>query len=267
MADAVNQLGQPIGHALPQWSPPPRPSREPMAGHYCRVETIDPARHAADLHEANGADGENRIWTYLPYGPFAALDDYRAWMDADCRGDDPLFQAVVDNASGKAVGVASYLRINPAAGSIEVVDNASGKAVGVASYLRINPAAGSIEVGHINYSPALQKTPAATEAMYLMMKRVFDLGYRRYEWKCDARNAGSKAAAQRLGLSYEGVFRQATVYKGRNRDTAWYAAIDSEWPALRDAFEGWLDPANFDDDGGQRRSLSAATGPLLVSSG
>ena len=241
MADAVNQLGQPIGHALPQWSPPPRPSREPMAGHYCRVETIDPARHAADLHEANGADGENRIWTYLPYGPFAALDDYRAWMDADCRGDDPLFQAVVDNASGKAVGVASYLRINPAAGSIEV--------------------------GHINYSPALQKTPAATEAMYLMMKRVFDLGYRRYEWKCDARNAGSKAAAQRLGLSYEGVFRQATVYKGRNRDTAWYAAIDSEWPALRDAFEGWLDPANFDDDGGQRRSLSAATGPLLVSSG
>lgn len=239
--ETTNHLGQPIGHPLPQWSPPPRPPREAMSGRYCRVEPLDPARHAADLYDANSADNENRIWTYLPYGPFKALADYRAWMEADCRGDDPLFHAVTNNASGKAVGVASYLRINPAAGSIEV--------------------------GHINYAPALQKTPAATEALYLMMKRAFELGYRRYEWKCDARNAGSRAAAQRLGLSFEGVFRQSTVYKNRNRDTAWYAAIDSEWPALRDAFVGWLDPANFDDDGRQRRSLSAATTPLLFSRG
>ena len=137
----------------------------------------------------------------------------------------------------------------------------------MASYLNINPAVGSIEVGHINYAPTLQKSPAATEPKVLMIKRAFDLGYRRFEWKCDARNAGSRAAAQRLGLSYEGVFRQATIYKGRNRDTAWYTAIDSEWPALRDAFEEWLDPDNFDDDGRQRRSLSAATRPLLVNNG
>ncbi len=241
MTDRVNHLGQPIGEALPQWSPPSRPSREPLEGRYCRVELIDPARHGADLHEANKADKEDRIWTYLGYGPMETLDDYRAWMDLECLGDDPMFHAIIDNASGKAVGVASYLRINPAAGSIEV--------------------------GHINYAPALQKTPAATEAMYLMMKRAFDLGYRRYEWKCDARNAGSRASAQRLGLSYEGVFRQAMIYKGRNRDTAWYAAIDSEWPALRQAFEDWLEPANFDESGGQRSSLSAATGPLLVSRG
>lgn len=162
-------------------------------------------------------------------------------MDIECRGDDPMFHAIIDKASGKAVGVASYLRINPGAGSIEV--------------------------GHINYARALQKTPAATEAMHLMMKQAFDLGYRRYEWKCDARNAGARAAAQRLGLSYEGMFRQAMIYKGRNRDTAWYAAIDSEWPALRDAYESWLDPANFDENGKQRGSLSAATGPLLARGG
>ena len=241
MPESVNHLGLPIGVSLPDWSPPPRPPREAMAGRYCRVEPIHPARHAEALHAANLGDTENRIWTYLPYGPFETPEDYRAWMAADCLGDDPLFHAVVDGASGTAAGIASYLRINPAAGSIEV--------------------------GHINYAPALQQTPAATEAMYLMMRRAFELGYRRYEWKCDALNARSRAAAMRLGLSFEGVFRQATSYKGRNRDTAWYAAIDSEWPALREAFEGWLDPANFDEDGGQRSSLSELTGPVLVDRG
>jgi RimJ/RimL family protein N-acetyltransferase len=132
-------------------------------------------------------------------------------------------------------------------------------AVGVASYLRIAPASGSIEVGHINFSPRLQQTPAATEAMYLLMKHAFELGYRRYEWKCDALNAPSRAAALRLGLSFEGVFRQATVVKGRNRDTAWYAAIDREWPGLDAAFARWLDPANFDAAGKQRVALSALT--------
>jgi RimJ/RimL family protein N-acetyltransferase len=143
----------------------------------------------------------------------------------------------------------------------------TGKAAGVAGYLRIEPKAGSIEVGHLNYSPLLQRRPAATEAMYLMMRRIFELGYRRYEWKCDSLNAPSRAAAERLGFSYEGLFRQARVNKGRNRDTAWHAVIDGEWPALKAAFEQWLAPSNFDERGSQRVSLRALTAPLLVNRG
>lgn len=241
MTDTTNHLGQPIGLPLPDWHPPPWPQRTPMQGRFCRLEPLDPDRHAADLFAAYALDVEGRHWTYLASGPFASLDDYRAWMDATCRGDDPLFFAVIDPPTGQATGVASYLRITPASGSIEV--------------------------GHIHFSPRLQRRPAATEAMYLMMRQAFELGYRRYEWKCDTLNAASRAAAQRLGLSFEGVFRQATVYKGRNRDTAWYAAIDSEWPALRDAFERWLDPANFDEAGHQKVSLSRLTGPILKQRG
>src|SRR4029077_13750033 len=140
-----------------------------------------------------------------------------------------------------------------------IIDLADEQPAGVASYLRIAPDSGSIEVGHIHYSPRLQRIPAATEAMYLLMKRAFALGYRRYEWKCDELNAPSRAAAQRLGLSYEGTFRQAVVYKGRNRDNAWFAAVDAEWPALRAAFRAWLDPANFDDRGRQRTRLAELT--------
>ncbi len=222
----------PIGTPVPGWTPRPRPPREPITGRSCRVEPLDPARHADELHEANRADVEGMIWTYLAYGPFRGLPEYRAWMDATCRGDDPLFHAIVDSYTGRATGVASFLRIDEKNGVLEV--------------------------GHINYSPALQKTLAATEAMYLLMRRVFDeLGYRRYEWKCDALNAGSRAAAERLGFRFEGIFRQATIYKGRNRDTAWYSVLDGEWPALRAAFEAWLDPANFDASGRQRLSLSA----------
>jgi RimJ/RimL family protein N-acetyltransferase len=241
MTARVNALGQPIGLAVESWTPPPRPPREPMLGRYCRVELLDIERHAADLHAANRAASDPRDWTYLAYGPFKSLQDYRAWMQRVCLGDDPLFHAVIDSATDKAVGVASYLRIEPASGSIEV--------------------------GHINFSPLLQRTPAATEAMYLMMQRAFELGYRRYEWKCDALNARSRAAAQRYGLSFEGVFRQATVYKGRNRDTAWYAAIDQEWPALQAAFLQWLDPANFDQSGRQRVRLADLTGPVLKQRG
>ena len=148
-----------------------------------------------------------------------------------------------------------------------MIDLATGTPVGVASYLRIDPGAGSIEVGHIHYSPLLQRTVAATEAMYLMMKRAFELGYRRYEWKCNALNAPSRAAAMRLGFSYEGIFRQARVDKGRNRDTAWYAMIDKEWPALDAAFRRWLDPSNFDERGRQRVALGTLTAPILVSRG
>jgi RimJ/RimL family protein N-acetyltransferase len=241
MEPTRNDLGQPIGFPLPGWSPPPAPPREPMEGRYCRLEPLDPGRHADALFAANAEDTDGRGWTYLSYGPFPTVASYRAWMETCCQGDDPLFFAVVDAATGRPTGVASYLRITPASGSIEV--------------------------GHIHYSPRLKRSPAATEAMYLMMKAAFELGYRRYEWKCDALNAASRAAAQRLGLSFEGVFRQATVYKGRNRDTAWYAAIDSEWPALREAFLAWLDPGNFDADGGQRTRLSDLTRPLLKQCG
>ena len=228
-----------LGVPVPDWTPPPAPPREPIEGRYVRVEPIDPDRHAAELYEANRVS--DAIWDYLPAGPFDTFAAYREWMDETCLGDDPLFHAVIDKADGKAKGVASYLRIAPAAGSIEV--------------------------GHINYSKPLQRTRAGTEAMYLLMKRAFELGYRRYEWKCNALNAGSRRLAQRLGLSYEGVFRQALVVKGRNRDTAWYAAIDGEWPVLETAFATWLDPENFDADGRQRRSLSDLTAPVLVNRG
>lgn len=233
----VNSLNQPISFGLYDWNPPPRPPRTSMAGHFCRVEPLEPARHATDLYEANALDTEGRSWTYLSHGPFETFENYLGWMNEYCCGSDPLFHAVVDNITGKAVGVASYLRITPRSGSIEV--------------------------GSIHYSPLLQRTPAATEAMYLMMKRAFELGYRRYEWKCDALNEKSRTAAQRLGLSFEGVFRQATVYKGRNRDTAWYAAIDQEWSELETAFLRWLDPANFGQDGKQVRRLRELTVPVL----
>ena len=167
----------------------------------------------------------------MPYGPFSSFEDYWTWLRTDCVGDDPFFHAVIDLTTETAVGVASYLRIEPGVGAIEV--------------------------GHIHYSPQLQRTPAATEAMYLMMKRVFDeLDYRRYEWKCDALNERSRKAAVRLGFRFEGIFRQATMYKGRNRDTAWYSIIDKEWPVQRKAFEGWLSPSNFDAQGQEHNSLS-----------
>ena len=237
MSDHRNALGQPIGFRLPDWRPPPRPPREAMPGRFCRVVPLDPAAHAADLFQANAIDSTGRLWTYMSYGPFASFDAYRDWMRGMCARDDPLFHAILDGAIGKAVGVASYLRIESAAGAIEV--------------------------GHLLYSPLLQRTRAATEAMYLMMKRAFELGYRRYEWKCDALNAPSRRTAQRLGFSYEGVFRQATVYKSRNRDTAWFSVIDREWPQLEEAYLRWLDAANFDAAGNQRLQLTELTAPLL----
>ena len=202
-----------------------------MVGRYCRVVPLDPARHATALHDAFRLDAAGLGWTYLPYGPFDEVGAFRSWLDGVAVGDDPLFYTIVSDAD---------------------------KPLGVASYLRIFPDIGSIEVGHIHYSPLLQRSRAATEAMYLMMRRAFDeLGYRRYEWKCDALNAPSRRAADRLGFVYEGTFRQATIYKGRNRDTAWYSIIDSEWPAVRRAFERWLDPGNFDANGEQRTRLQA----------
>jgi len=244
----VNALGQPIGFALPEWKPPPVPPHAPMDGRYCRLEPL--ARtHAPALWEAFSLDRAGRNWTYLAQDPFQRVDDFEAWVAHSAESVDPQFYAVVSEPSWAD---------SPAPFAV---------AVGVASYLRIAPEAGTIEVGHIHFSPRLQHTRAATEAMYLMMRRAFELGYRRYEWKCDALNAPSRRAAQRLGFSYEGVFRQALVTKRRNRDTAWYACIDLEWPALRKAFETWLRPDNFDAEGRQRASLSVLTRPILVARG
>jgi RimJ/RimL family protein N-acetyltransferase len=236
----ASTVNKPVGVSLPNWKPPPAPRREAIEGHWCRLEPLDPELHAEEIFEAVASDPS--LFTYLAsYGPFGTVAEYRAWMKETCLGDDPLFFAIRAGAEGTAAGVASFLRIAPASGSIEV--------------------------GHILFAPSLQRTPAATEAMFLMMEKAFELGYRRYEWKCDSLNAASRAAAQRLGLSCEGVFRQATVYKGRNRDTAWYAAIDSEWPQLREAFLAWLDPGNFDEDGRQRVRLSELTAPVLKQRG
>ncbi len=227
MMSKTNDYGQPIGADLPDWTPRPRPSRTILEGRFCRLEPLDPERHAAELHAANS---EDRNWTYFVYGPFPSLESYTAWMRQAVTGEDPHFYAIRRKSDGLAAGVSAYLRIDPAVGSIEV--------------------------GHLNFSPLLQRTPASTEALYLMMANAFEtLGYRRYEWKCDSLNAPSRAAAQRLGFTFEGIFRQATVYKGRNRDTAWFSILDGEWPALKQAFLAWLAPENFDQEGRQRRRL------------
>ena len=241
MSVESNHLGQPIGYAVAGWTQPPFPNREVMEGRYCRLEPLNAVSHAQSLFAANQQDARGLNWTYMPYGPFNSFEDYRQWMESTCLGDDPLFFAIRELRSDEVVGLASYLRITPKSGSIEV--------------------------GHLQFSPRLQRTIAATEAMYLMMHRAFELGYRRYEWKCNALNAASRAAAQRLGLSFEGVFRQHTVVKGRNRDSAWYAAIDAEWPNLRKAFATWLAPENFAESGQQRTRLSKLTAPILKNTG
>lgn len=230
MVQRVNSFGQPIGPELPGWRPPPRPARAVLEGRFCRVEPLDVARHAHQLHSANSLDPEGRMWTYLFSGPFASLEEYRAWLEPRPASDDPLFLAFVDVQRAQAVGTGAFMRIDPANGVMEV--------------------------GHLAFSPLMQRTPVATEAMYLMMRNAFELGYRRYEWKCDALNAGSRRAAERLGFAFEGIFRQAIVYKGRSRDTAWFSIIDREWPALDAAFRTWLDPGNFDAEGRQRNSLA-----------
>ena len=231
MTTHTNDLGQPIGFPMPDWQPARMPDKSPMEGRYCRVEAIAPA-HRDDLYEAFLLDAEGRNWTYLPQGPFDSRDAFNNWFPAHCADSSRITHAIIDQATNRALGIASYLRVDPAVGSIEV--------------------------GYINFAPPLQRTRMATEAMHLMMARVFDeLGYRRYEWKCDALNAPSRAAALRLGFTYEGHFRQATMYKNRNRDTDWLSILDSEWPALKQAFAAWLDESNFDADGKQRATLSS----------
>ena len=231
MPDLYNDLGQPIGFPVVDWHPCEHPRGAIMQGKLCRLEPVDVDKHTRDLFTAFSQDQDCRNWTYLPYGPFATEEELRSWISSTCLGDDPCFFSIIDLETEKAVGVASYLRIEPGAGVIEV--------------------------GHIHFSPLMQGKPISTEAMYLMMRQVFDVwGYRRYEWKCDALNGPSCASAQRLGMMFEGIFRQAIMYKQRNRDTAWYSILDREWPTARAVFQSWLDAGNFDAEGRQQTSLS-----------
>jgi RimJ/RimL family protein N-acetyltransferase len=233
MDSFVNHLGQPVGFPVPDWHPPSLPARAPLSGRYCRIEPLDTERHAKDLFSAYELDREGRLWTYLPVGPFVSLRDFSLWMDGASSQTDPLHFAIVEQSTGKATGMAAFLRIDPKNGSIEV--------------------------GWLCFSPLLQRTVSGTEAMFLMMDYAFSLGFRRYEWKCNALNAPSRAAAQRLGFTFEGIFRQATVVKGHNRDTAWYSILDREWPDLKKRFLNWLDPENFDSAGRQKNRLALRT--------
>lgn len=231
MNNHYNETQQAVGAPIENWTGRPEIPKTSMAGKYCRLELLDSDKHADDLFNAFAKDTEGRNWTYLPYGPFESVEAFKYWLNKSCCGEDPLFFTIQDLSSGRSIGIASYLRIQPANGVAEV--------------------------GHLHFSPLLQNTPMATEAMYLMMERVFDeLGYRRYEWKCDSLNEKSCNAASRLGFTFEGIFRQAIVYKNRNRDTAWFSIIDSEWPALKLAFNNWLSNDNFNSHGNQKKSLS-----------
>jgi RimJ/RimL family protein N-acetyltransferase len=228
----VNEFGQPIGHPV-EWAPRAEVAPVRMAGRYCRIEPVA-SHHLDQLHDALVLRSSPSIWTYLPVGPFADKAGLFGWLrDLD---EDP--------------GAIPHAICLP-----------DGRPVGVASYLRLDGGNGSVEIGAIAYAEELQRTTAATEAMYLMMRHPFeDLGYRRYEWKCDSLNAPSRRAAERLGFSYEGTFRNALVYKGRNRDTDWLSITGAEWPGVKARLEAWLDPANFDAEGNQITALGSAVG-------
>jgi len=232
MAARVNEYQQPIGEPVSDWQPRARPARVTIEGQFCRIEPIDLERHAADLFEAYGEAPDGRDWTYLFAEPFTDFAAFREYLAKAAVSSDPFHYAVIDRASGKAVGTFALMRIEPVHGVIEV--------------------------GSVTFSPRLKQTPISTEAQYLLMRYVFDeLGYRRYEWKCDSLNAPSRKTALRLGFQFEGIFRQAIVYKGRNRDTAWFAIIDKDWPLAKAAFEKWLSKENFDAHGKQRASLAS----------
>ncbi|WP_259758129.1 GNAT family N-acetyltransferase [Pseudomonas sp. GCEP-101] len=216
---------------LLNWHPAASPERRTLTGRYINLVPLDAALHGDDLWQAlQGRDCDPALWDYLPYGPFPERAPFDAWLAGNAASNDPLFFAVIDRESGRAVGLLSYLRIFPRDGSIEI--------------------------GHIAYGRVMQRSPASTEAVYLLARWAFEMRYRRLEWKCNALNARSMRAAERLGFVYEGTFRQATVVKDRNRDTAWFSIIDSEWPRCEQAFEAWLGASNFDGQGRQRTQLA-----------
>src|SRR5277367_2056319 len=220
----------PVGE-LVNAGPAKRPSRITLTGRHVTIAPLDPAAHAEALFEGSSGGKKDNLWAYLFAGPFRDRDSFDSYLADKASCEDPLLFTIVDNRTRRAAGMAAYMRIETAH--------------------RV------IEIGNILYTPRLQRSAGATEAMYLMAWHAFeDLGYRRYEWKCNALNAPSRRAAVRLGFTFEGVFRQHFIVKGRNRDTAWYSMLDHEWPARKRAFEEWLKPANFDPDGKQQRPLS-----------
>jgi len=225
------------GEIVSKYKTPPHPKGISLEGDLVFLRPLKASQFAEELFKANSIDEKGLNWAYLPYGPFETLGEYAQWIESFENGDDPVFFAIFSKKHNQAIGIASYLRINPSVGSIEV--------------------------GHINFSPLLQRTTEATESMYLMMKWAFDNGYRRYEWKCNALNLKSRNAAQRLGFSYEGVFRQMTIVKGRNRDTAWFAMIDKEWERIEKCFKEYLSDSNFDKENQPIISLSSLTKPIL----
>lgn len=229
------RASRPLGAIVENWSPPVRPGPARLDGTSVRLERLSASTHGAGLYAA--FEGHDWVWDYMPVGPFADEAGFMAWVSEAEHSTDPLFYAIADAGCDRWCGVASYLRIKPASGAIEV--------------------------GFIAMAPVLQRSRAATEAMHLMMAWAFDAGYRRYEWKCDALNTPSRRAAQRLGFSFEGVFAQATIVKGRNRDTAWFAVIDKDWPMLRAAHHLWLSPENFSETGEQQEGLTSLTRPVL----
>jgi RimJ/RimL family protein N-acetyltransferase len=225
-----NKYGQPIGAVIDGWFARPAPPRTPLVGRFCRIEPVDPERHAADLCAAYMQAPDDRDWTYLFEERPSSRQEFDVYLGKLASSDDPLHFAVIESKTGRALGTAALMRIDRTHGSLEV--------------------------GAITFSPPLKRTTAASESMYLLMRRAFDeLGYRRYEWKCDSLNAPSRAAAERYGFVFEGIFRSAIVYKGRNRDTAWYSITVQEWPRVQRAFAAWLDPVNFDSHGKQKRRL------------
>ena len=231
MSAVLNAYQQPVGPDLPQWTARPRPARTTLDGSHCRIEPLDAARHGDDLYAAYVQAADARDWTYLTVGPFADPASFRTYLESAATSTDPLHFAIIDLKTDRAVGTYSLMRIDPPNGVIEV--------------------------GNVNFSPLLKQTAISTEAQYLLMQYAFDeLGYRRYEWKCDSLNAPSRKTAERLGFQFEGIFRQALVYKGRSRDTAWFSITDREWPAVGAAFERWLAPDNFDAQGRQLQSLT-----------
>lgn len=228
----TNHLGQPIGKALPEgWGPPPAPSRVTLQGRLVTVAPISASQHGSDLYDAFRKDITGAGWTYMPNGPYDDRESFLTWLQEAEAQPDPVFFAFLDASTGRAIGYGSLMRIKAAMASVEV--------------------------GNIRMSPLLQRTAKSTEALHLLASYVFELGYRRFEWKCDALNAPSRRAALRLGFIYEGIFRKAMHYKGRSRDTAWFAIIEDDWPAIRQAHRLWLDPENFHPDGSQKTSLSA----------
>lgn len=235
MKTRTNELGQLIGYAVTNYTPPSLPNFPQLEGSVVVVEPISSA-HLAALYAAFSIDSTGANWTYLPYGPFASEEEFRQWAMANCFSEDPKIYTIVTDKG-------------PA---------------GIVGYLRIQPDIGSIEIGHVHLSPILQRTRAGTEALLLMIKWAFEAGYRRVEWKCDALNIPSKRAANRLGFSFEGNFRQAVVYKKRNRDTSWYAATSEDWPALKQAYERWLNSNNFTPDGQEIKKLSDLTSSLIL---